>query len=200
VSDVCRGCHVGSLGSLPRVARHARAAHRSAGDAPHADQLTPCDQRSRHPPPADRARARHRRRGDARRPRRRAGRLAGELRRLVRLPGALFRGGASPNAGNVEVESSYDVDDSTIVLRVTNLGRVPTRVRITNAYDNDRARRTLRPGQTFDTRWSLTSTFGWYDLVVESESDPEFLRRLAGHLENGQDSASDPAIGHGGPA
>jgi phospholipase C len=55
-------------------------------------------------------------------------------------------------------------------------------------------------GQTFDTRWSLKSTFGWYDLVVESENDPDFLRRLAGHLENGQDSASDPAIGNGGPA
>jgi len=30
------------------------------------------------------------------------------------------------------------------------------------------------------------------------DTDRDFLRRLAGHLENGKDSASDPALG--GPA
>jgi phospholipase C len=36
---------------------------------------------------------------------------------------------------------------------------------------------------------------GWYDLGIRVESEPGFLRRLAGHVENGKDSASDPALG-----
>jgi phospholipase C len=34
----------------------------------------------------------------------------------------------------------------------------------------------------------------WYDLTVTSEADPAFLRRFAGHVENGQPGVSDPAI------
>jgi len=41
----------------------------------------------------------------------------------------------------------------------------------------------------------LESSFGWYDLSVQTDADRDFLRRLAGHLENGRDSASDPAFG-----
>jgi hypothetical protein len=29
----------------------------------------------------------------------------------------------------------------------------------------------LRPGQSVHTPWSLKSSFGWYDLVVEAETD-----------------------------
>jgi phospholipase C len=35
----------------------------------------------------------------------------------------------------------------------------------------------------------------WYDFTIKTESDPDFQRRLAGHLETGFDSMSDPAIG-----
>ena len=41
----------------------------------------------------------------------------------------------------------------------------------------------------------VSSSFGWYDLSVVTDADPGFLRRLAGHLENGRDSVSDPAFG-----
>ena len=68
-----------------------------------------------------------------------------------------------------------------------------------NAYDGDSDARVLRPGQSFQKRWSLKSSFGWYDVVVETDTDPNLLRRLAGHVENGEDSASDPAIGNALP-
>jgi phospholipase C len=44
-------------------------------------------------------------------------------------------------------------------------------------------------------RWSLSRTRGWYDLLITVEGDPRFEYRYAGHLENGQDSISDPAMG-----
>ena len=34
----------------------------------------------------------------------------------------------------------------------------------------------------------------WYDVAVRAD-DGDFLRQAAGHLENGNDSASDPAFG-----
>ena len=36
---------------------------------------------------------------------------------------------------------------------------------------------------------------GWYDLIVTVAGDPTFKYRLAGHVETGQDSFSDPALG-----
>jgi phospholipase C len=46
--------------------------------------------------------------------------------------------------------------------------------------------------------WTLSSTRGWYDLSVTSPDSPRYLRRLAGRLETGAPSTSDPAMG--GPA
>lgn len=36
---------------------------------------------------------------------------------------------------------------------------------------------------------------GWYDVTVTSSGDQRYLRRLAGHLEDGRSSNSDPALG-----
>jgi phospholipase C len=43
--------------------------------------------------------------------------------------------------------------------------------------------------------WDLGSTGGWYDLIVTSHDDPSFLRRVAGRVETGRHSVSDPAMG-----
>ena len=59
--------------------------------------------------------------------------------------------------------------------------------------------RGLRSGQTLEARLSLRSSFGWYDISIEADTDRDFLRRLAGHIENGKDSASDPAFGSSVP-
>jgi phospholipase C len=36
---------------------------------------------------------------------------------------------------------------------------------------------------------------GWYDVSVTAASEPAYLRRLAGHVETGRASTSDPALG-----
>jgi phospholipase C len=38
-------------------------------------------------------------------------------------------------------------------------------------------------------------THGWYDITVTSSEDARFVRGLAGHVENGRPSVSDPALG-----
>lgn len=44
-------------------------------------------------------------------------------------------------------------------------------------------------------RMDLPDTRGWYALVITVPSDPRFESRSAGHLENGEDSISDPGMG-----
>jgi phospholipase C len=56
----------------------------------------------------------------------------------------------------------------------------------------------LKPGQSVRRAWSFASAGGWYDLTVRIEGEAGYLRRLAGRLENGKDSFSDPLMG--GPA
>ena len=46
---------------------------------------------------------------------------------------------------------------------------------------------------TASCRW--ISSIGWYDLIVTVAGDPTFKYRLAGHVETGADSFSDPAMG-----
>jgi len=43
--------------------------------------------------------------------------------------------------------------------------------------------------------WNLDATGWWYDLVVTCDADPSFLRRLAGRVETGRHSVSDPGMG-----
>jgi phospholipase C len=107
-----------------------------------------------------------------------------------------FSGVVAPNAKvDLDVDVYYDVDDYAIVLRVTNQARVSCRVTVASAYDNKLFVEALPRGRGFEKRLPLKSTFGWYDLTIKADADASFLRRIAGHLENGCDSVSDPAFG-----
>jgi phospholipase C len=37
-------------------------------------------------------------------------------------------------------------------------------------------------------------TNGWYDVTITSSGDPRFVRQLAGHVESGRSSISDPTL------
>lgn len=50
-------------------------------------------------------------------------------------------------------------------------------------------------GQGLTLDISLASSFGWYDFSVSINLDAQYIRRLAGHVETGQTSQTDPAIG-----
>ena len=52
-----------------------------------------------------------------------------------------------------------------------------------------------QPGEPARRTWSLDRTHGWYDLTVTARDDDGFEHRYAGHLENGRDSITDPAMG-----
>jgi phospholipase C len=101
-----------------------------------------------------------------------------------------FRGAGE--ATGAEVTARHTGDD--LRLTFTNAGSGTARLRVADAYGGRSRTVTVRPGATVHHTVDLARSRRWYDVTVTSESDPAFLRRLAGHVENGRPGVSDPAI------
>jgi phospholipase C len=105
-----------------------------------------------------------------------------------------FQGSVSgEDKANLHIHTSYDAQSNGITLHLANRGHAVS-VRITDRYTGDVHEVHLKAGEPADRHWSLHKTFGWYDLVVEVESDSTFRYELAGHVETGEESRTDPAI------
>ncbi|MER5939207.1 phospholipase C, phosphocholine-specific [Streptomyces sp. NPDC001928] len=99
--------------------------------------------------------------------------------------------GSNKTAGP-EVTARHKGDD--IELTFTNKGTASARLKIANGYGGRPATVTVRPGATVRHCVDLAASRRWYDLTVTSDADSAFLRRFAGHVENGRPGVSDPAI------
>jgi phospholipase C len=101
-------------------------------------------------------------------------------------------GGARP-----ELLTRYDRSNGDISLVLSNLeGRKACRFTITdNAYGAPAASHRVVAGQTLLVPCGLSGSFGWYDFSVTCDADPTWLRRVAGHVETGRVSRTDPVIG-----
>ncbi|WP_261719964.1 phosphocholine-specific phospholipase C [Streptomyces sp. FZ201] len=91
-----------------------------------------------------------------------------------------------------EVGARHAGDD--IRLTFTNKGTEAVRLKVGNAYGGRDRAFTVRPGATVRHTVCLEASRRWYDLTVTSDTDPAFLRRFAGHVENGRPGVSDPAM------
>jgi len=77
-----------------------------------------------------------------------------------------------------------------IVLTLTNTGQAPRTVAIAGEKP---WRATVPAGATREHIFPTIQ--GWYDLTVRVEGQPTWLRRLAGRVETGRPSISDPLMG-----
>ena len=114
----------------------------------------------------------------------------------VHGPNGFFRqftghvGGAA-----VEATARHDGDGEQVRSVLTNGGTAPVRLTVTDGYGTARkAAYRLRPGERVVHVAQVRCAHGWYDLAVLADNDSGFLRRLAGHVETGRPSTSDPAI------
>lgn len=114
-------------------------------------------------------------------------------------PNGFFRAFTGRASGRqrarLDVTASYDERHNEIRLEIRNRDSQRADVTVHNGYLPGGTRLSLRPGETDTRPWSLARTHGWYDLTVTVQGDPHFRYRYAGHLENGEDSISDPAMG-----
>jgi phospholipase C len=108
-----------------------------------------------------------------------------------------FKGSIGSSSAALDVRSSYDreEDSGEIELEITNVAAKAANVSVLDAYTGKSSTRTLQPHETFEVELSLEQFHGWYDLIITVAGDPTFKYRLAGHVETGKDSFSDPALG-----
>ncbi len=117
---------------------------------------------------------------------------------LRRFAGKLsqHRGFGGADHAQPELVEGYDVANGNLQLRLTNLGSSRCEFKVVNAYDpNGTVRKTVRGGDSENVYLDLRQAYGWYDLTITVDSDSSFERRLAGHVETGRSSMTDPALG-----
>jgi phospholipase C len=106
-----------------------------------------------------------------------------------------FSGSIGSGAANLSVRSRYGTNGcGSIKWEIINLAAA-AQVSVQDAYTGNAVTQLLQPEQKFEDELSLEQFFGWYDLIVTVAGDSTFNYRLAGHVENGQESFSDPALG-----
>jgi len=106
-----------------------------------------------------------------------------------------FKGGLrGRRAANLLTTVQYHREPG-VTLELRNRGKHREKVRIYDAYTQQTVTQTLDRDGVLVWHWSLEASFGWYDLTVTVESDGNFREQIAGHVETGRPSVSDPALG-----
>jgi phospholipase C len=106
---------------------------------------------------------------------------------------AAFKGSAA-HAG-AEVTLRHDtLGEGRVELTLVNSGRTDVRFTVSSAYDGQHDTYTVRAGRRETRTLDLGRSRRWYDLTVTTDQDAAFVRRFAGHVENGRPGVSDPAI------
>ena len=114
-------------------------------------------------------------------------------------PNGFFRqyaGSTDSVAAVLDVRTKYGREDKgSIAVHVRNLGVNAVILHVLDAYTGNRTTQVLGAGEEWEDDRSLEPFHGWYDLVFTVAEDPTLRVRLAGHVETGKDSISDPAMG-----
>ncbi|MDG4861574.1 DUF756 domain-containing protein, partial [Streptomyces sp. T-3] len=93
-----------------------------------------------------------------------------------------------------EVVARHDKASGNIRLTLKNAGSAAVNLTLTNAYGGASQTFKVNAGASVEHTVDLRASKSWYDLAVKSDADAGWLRRLAGHVETGSASVSDPAI------
>jgi phospholipase C len=81
-------------------------------------------------------------------------------------------------------------------LKITNPSSAAARLTVADAYAGKSVKVTVRGRAASVVLIGTERGSGWYDVSVTAAGDPSYLRRLAGHVETGRPSISDPAFGN----
>jgi phospholipase C len=112
-------------------------------------------------------------------------------------PNGFFRrvaGALSADGANLDVGVTYD-RAAGLTLSIANKASGNATTTVVDGYSRRQAGKSLGQHGQFVQHWPLSRHFNWYDFTITVAEDPSFEYRLAGHVENGSESTSDPAMG-----
>lgn len=104
----------------------------------------------------------------------------------------------SANAALPEVRACYEPCDLPLLdLSLRNDGKQACVFTVRAlAYRNDGPwQRSVAAGASADISFALDGSGQWYDFEVSVDTDDSYRRRLAGRIETGKDTITDPAMG-----
>jgi phospholipase C len=78
---------------------------------------------------------------------------------------------------------------------ITNRAAQSVKVSVADMYKGKTTELHFGAGATVSDPRSLSRESGWYDFVITTNAEASIAYQVAGHVENGKDSISDPAIG-----
>jgi len=93
----------------------------------------------------------------------------------------------------LDVQVRYEAE--AIELTFANRGGGRFTVRVADQYSGQTVALSVTPRESESKTWSLQRSFNWYDLIVTIDGETGYETRLAGHVENGRPSVTDPAMG-----
>jgi phospholipase C len=99
------------------------------------------------------------------------------------------------NTADVEVRAEYGNGGEQITLHCTNKGAHAVDVQLRDNYSGKMFTHAIEAGDETQQTLGLGETSGWYDVTVGVEQDASFRWQVAGHMETGRESITDPAIG-----
>ena len=92
-----------------------------------------------------------------------------------------------------EIAVAYDPSQSAIALALSNPGSMPCRFHVVaNAYEANTQNHLVAAGAHAMVSFDLSKQGNWYDFTVTVEDLPDFSRRCAGRMENGEPGITDP--------
>jgi phospholipase C len=118
--------------------------------------------------------------------------VAGDFDVVVHGPNGFLR---QFRGAGVDLTARHDARHEEVEVVLANHGSRSARLTVKDAYEGGRTTVIrLRPGQRTTHTVETRRHHGWYDISVTSDLDGHYLRRLAGHVETGDPSTSDPAV------
>ena len=93
-----------------------------------------------------------------------------------------------------EVTTCYDAAGGNVYVTLRNSGATTLYYTVADqAYGQAARNYAVGPQLSVEDVWNLSCSNSWYDLQVSTSSNPAYQRRIAGHVETGLPSTSDPA-------
>ena len=104
-----------------------------------------------------------------------------------------FAGNLIQNCDQIEITSQIDPAAGGLIVGLSNSDTNPATFTVTdNLNAGIVSSFFLPPASTTNTVFpALTNNHGWYDLTVTADADTNFLRHLAGHIEDGSFSFTE---------
>lgn len=101
----------------------------------------------------------------------------------------------------LEVQSSYSMSSDRkdvfleIMVKNTHAKQTVSFVVENTVYYSQLTKENIKPLQEKKFKIALKKSFNWYDVSIKEPGKEQFLRKLAGRVENGLPSKTDPVMG-----